>query len=53
MPLMGREEGHAPSGGGGWNKGGEDEFPCPFCGEPIKRLPAHLPCDEAPTDLAV
>ncbi|WP_284007797.1 hypothetical protein [Haloarcula pelagica] len=34
------------AGGTGHNQRGEmDEQPCPLCGEPVKELPAHLPCD--------
>lgn len=26
----------------------EPERPCPYCGEGIKRLPDHLPCEGVP-----
>lgn len=52
MPLPGDEKGHPYRGGGGSNAGGEEEFACAFCGEPIKRYPRHLPsCEDAPSEV--
>lgn len=33
---------HDPRNRGGGQTG---EFECPYCGEMVKRLPTHLPCD--------
>jgi hypothetical protein len=33
-------------GGYDQRKGEMEESPCPLCGEPVKVLPDHLPCDE-------